>query len=284
MTIRAAWRGEQSTMRIKYLLAIATSMAALGAMNSASIAGAQNPALMATVAETAPLPEAAIPNYIKAAVNAPDRPAADKALDAGRKPEQMLAFLGIKPGMQVADIWAAGGWTTELLSRVVGPDGKVYSQNVPKFPAKYQKIADQWRARVPRLKNVVEVARPFDAQDLLAVAPGSLDAVIINMNYHDMVGLKLDRAKINQQIFTALKPGGVYGIVDHSAQNGSGARDVATLHRIDENFVITEVEKAGFELAGSSAALRHPEDDRTWFVFKKRGQTDRFMLKFVKPQ
>ena len=270
-------------MKIRFLaLAIAMSTIVLGA--SISIAGAQNPALMATVADTAPIPEAKIPAYIKAAVNAPDRPAADKALDEGRKPEQMLAFFGIKPGMQVADIWAGGGWTTELLSRVVGPSGKVYSQNIPKFPAKYQMIADQWHARVPRLANVVEVAKPFDAPDLLPVTPNSLDAVLINLNYHDMVGFKVDRAKVNQQILAALKPGGVYGIVDHSAQAGSGDRDTATLHRIDEKFLIGEVEKAGFKLKASSSALRHPEDDRTWLVFKKRGQTDRFMLKFIKPR
>ncbi len=271
-------------MKIRFL-ALATAMSTIALVAPISIAGAQqNPALMAKVNQTAPIPEAKIPAYIKAAVNAPDRPADDKALDEGRKPEQMLAFFGIKPGMQVADIWAGGGWTTELLSRVVGPSGKVYSQNIPKFPAKYQAIADQWHARVPRLANVVEVAKPFDAADLLPVPPNSLDAVIINMNYHDMVGLKLDRAKINQQIFTALKPGGVYGIVDHSAQAGSGDRDTTTLHRIDENFVINEIEKSGFKLKASSSALRHPEDDRTWFVFKKRGQTDRFMLKFVKPR
>ncbi|HVA80051.1 MAG TPA: hypothetical protein VNF29_03920 [Candidatus Binataceae bacterium] len=269
-------------MKIRYLaLAIATSTIALGA--SISIAGAQNPALMAKVAETAPIPDAKIPAYIKAAVNAPDRPAADKALDTARKPEQMLAFFGIKPGMRVADIWAAGGWTTELLSQVVGPEGKVYSQNGP-IPAKFKKAADAWHARIQRLKNVVEVDKPFDAPDLLPVRPGTLDAVIVNLNYHDMVGLQMDRAKINQQIFTALKPGAVYGIVDHSAQNGSGDRDAATLHRIDENFVIKEVEQAGFKLAAASSALRHPEDDRTWFIFKKRGQTDRFMLKFVKPR
>ncbi|HUY25869.1 MAG TPA: hypothetical protein VMV27_00495 [Candidatus Binataceae bacterium] len=270
-------------MKIRYL-ALAIAMSTITAAAATSIAGAQqNAALMAKVAETAPIPEAKIPAYITAAVNAPDRPAADKALDAGRKPEQMLAFFGIKPGMQVADIWAAGGWTTELLSHVVGPEGKVYSQNGP-IPAKFKKAADDWHARIKRLKNVVEVDRPFGAPDLLPVAPASLGAVIVNLNYHDMVGLQMDRAKINQQIFTALKPGGVYGIVDHSAQKGSGDRDAATLHRIDENFVINEVEQAGFKLAAASSALRHPEDDRTWFIFKKRGQTDRFMLKFVKPR
>jgi predicted methyltransferase len=84
-------------------------------------------------------------------------------------------------------------------------------------------------------------------------------------------------------VFKALKPGGFYDIVDHSAKDGSGVTDVS-LHRIDEKFLSDEIEKAGFKLAAASSALRHPEDDRTWQVFKQRGETDRFMLKFVKPQ
>ena len=114
--------------------------------------------------------------------------------------------------------------------------------------------------------------------------PDSLDAVLINLNYHDLVGQKADRAKINSEIFAALKPGGVYGIVDHSAKPGTGDADTTTLHRIDEQFVVQEVKKSGFKLVSELTALRHPEDDRTWFVFKHRGETDRFMLKFVKPK
>jgi predicted methyltransferase len=106
---------------------------------------------------------------------------------------------------------------------------------------------------------------------------------VMNMNYHDLVGLGADRDKVNAAVFKALKSGGVYGIVDHSAKPGSGARDSATLHRIDESFEVSEIEKAGLKLAAASSALRHPEDDRTWMVFKHRGETDRFMLKFVKP-
>lgn len=231
------------------------------------------------------VPTAEIPKPIADAVNSPNRPAADKALDAGRKPEQMLAFFAIAPGMHVADLWAGGGWTTEVLARTVGPTGKVYSQNGP-FPARFKKAEDAWKARPsePGMSNVVEVQKPFAEPDgILPVPAESLDAVIVNMNYHDMVGRGYDRAKINAAVFKALKPGGVYGIVDNSAPPGSGAADANTTHRIDEAFEIKEIEKAGFKLAAASDALRNPRDDRTWFIFKHRGQQDRFMLKFVKP-
>ncbi len=268
-------------MKIRISLAAAL-LILIGIACSTRRADAQSPAAAPSIVETPPIPQSQIPNYIKNAVNSPDRPAADRSLDAGRKPEQILAFLGVKPGMKVADLWAAGGWSTELLSLVVGPNGKVYSQNGP-IPPRFKKIGEQWHERLKGLKNVVEVDKPFDAPDLLPVPPNSLDLVLINENYHDMVGLKIDTARVNREVFTALKPGGVYGIVDHSAQAGSGARDTTTLHRIDENLVKEQIEKAGFKLAAESSALRHPEDNRTWLVFKKRGQTDRFLLKFVKP-
>jgi predicted methyltransferase len=237
-----------------------------------------SPTVMSSVAESAPIPADQIPQPIKDAIANPDRPADDLKLDAGRKPDQMLAFFGVAPGMKVADIFAGGGYTTELLSNIVGPRGRVYSQN-PVFPPKYKKIGEAWDARLknPALRNVIAV------HTLDKVTPGSLDLVIMNMNYHDLVLLKLDRASLNASIMKALKPGGFYCIVDHSAKNGSGLKDLQ-LHRIDEQYLIDEVEKAGFKLAAASSALRHPEDDRTWNVFKKRGQTDRFMLKFAKPQ
>lgn len=269
-------------MKIR-LIACAVVLGAFAAGAAPSFAAEQKPTTVASIVEEPPIPADKIPAYIKNAVNSPNRPVQDKALDKWRKPEQMFTFFGIKPGMKVADIWAAGGWTTQMLSLIVGPDGKVYSQNGP-IPPRFKKIGEIWHARLKRLKNVVEVDRAFNSKDLLPVPAGSLDAVIINMNYHDMVGLKMDRAQINREIFTALKPGGVYGIVDHSAKAGSGARDAETLHRIDEQLVLNEVEAAGFKLGAASSALRNPKDDRTWLIFKKRGQTDRFMLKFVKPE
>lgn len=248
----------------------------------------QNPAALAAVPESVPIPPDQIPQNIRKAVNATDRPAADKSLDAGRNPEQMLAFFGIRPGMKVADLSAGGGYTTELLSRAVGPTGTVYSQNPP-FPPEFQQIGQAWAERLknPVLKNVIAVNKSFEADDLLPVPPGALDIVIMNLNYHDLVLRGIDRDKVNTAVYQALKSGGGYAIVDHSAKDGSGAKDIE-LHRIDEHFLIDEVQKAGFTLAARSSALRHPEDDRTWVASprgagERRGTTDRFMLTFRKP-
>ena len=273
---------------------IASFVLAAGAIALVAFAGIdwaraqQNPAALAAVQESAPIPPAQIPQNIHDAVNAADRPAADKSLDAGRKPDQMLAFFGIQPGMKVADLFAAGGYTTELLSRAVGPTGTVYSQN-PTFPPEAQQIGQAWTERLknPVLKNVIAVNKSFAADDLLPVPPGSLDAVIMNMNYHDLVLRGIDRDTVNAAVYKALRSGGAYAIVDHSAKDGSGAKDIE-LHRIDENFLIEEVQKSGFKLAAGSSALRHPEDDRTWVASprvagERRGTTDRFMLKFGKP-
>lgn len=267
----------------KEILALASLVTIFGLAPITPHAFAQNAVRAAAITERAPVPAEQIPAAINAAINAPDRPAADKALDPGRRPDQIMAFYGIEPGMKIADIFAGGGYMTELFARVVGPRGKVYSQNGP-FPPQYKKIEDAWHERLkePALKNVVAVSKPFDAKDLLPVPDGSLDAVIIHLNYHDMIGFKLNRDNLNSAVSKALKPGGLYGIVDHSAKAGTGDADVSTLHRIDEDFLIREVEKAGFMLVGASGALRHPDDDRSWNVFQHRGQTDRFMLKFVK--
>jgi predicted methyltransferase len=264
-------------------LVLSTLVAFAGFVWTFSPAGAQMQPVATSTAETAPIPAEQIPKEVTDAINSPDRPAADKALDAGRRPDQIMAFYGIKPGMKVADIFAGGGYMTELFALVVGPKGTVYSQNIP-FSEKFKKVGDQWEERLkkPSLKNVVKVSKPFDAPDLLPVPPDSLDAVIIHLNYHDIVGFKMSTENLNAAVFKALKPGGIYGIVDHSAPAGTGATDTTTLHRIDEDFLIKDVEKAGFKLYGASSALRHPEDDRTWLVFKHRGETDRFMLKFVK--
>jgi predicted methyltransferase len=230
------------------------------------------------------IPQSQIPQYVVDAVNSPARPPADRKLDPSREPEQLMAFFGIKPGMKVADLWAGGGYTTELLARTVGPSGKVYSQNM-EFPASFKTAAEMWQARVkePGMGNVVEITKPFDAPDLLPVPPGSLDAVIINMNYHDMVGRGFNRDNINHAVFTALKPGGIYGLVDNSAKPGTGASDANTLHRIDENFELGEIEKAGFRLVATSNVLRNPNDPRTEPFWKINHTQDRFVLKFVKP-
>ncbi len=255
------------------------------AASGAIAAGESDAAAEAGAPSQGEIPAAQIPKAITDAINSPDRPAADKQLDAGRHPDQILAFFGIAPGMHVADLWAGGGYTTELLARTVGPSGKVYSQNGP-FPPAFKKGEEAWKARLkePGMSNVVELEKSFDhPDDILPVPPESLDAVIIDMNYHDMVGRGYDRTRVNAVVFKALKPGGVYGVIDNSAAPGSGARDAKTLHRIDEAFEIKEIKQAGFKLAAVSSVLRNPKDDRTWFVMKHRGEQDRFVLKFVKP-
>ncbi|MGZ3511959.1 MAG: class I SAM-dependent methyltransferase [Candidatus Binataceae bacterium] len=267
-------------------LAIFFPAAMVLAVSGAFAASETNAAAADAGSPSQPEARAAVSQAIASAINSPDRPAADKELDASRHPAQLLAFFGIAPGMKVADLWAGGGYTTELLARTVGPSGKVYSQNGTFSPA-FKKGEEAWKARLkePGMSNVVELQKPFDhPDDILPVPPESLDAVIIDMNYHDLVGRGYDRTKINSAVFKALKPGGVYGVIDNSAAPGSGARDANTLHRIDEVFETKEIKQAGFRLAAVSPVLRNPKDDRTWFVMKHRGEQDRFVLKFVKPR
>jgi predicted methyltransferase len=215
-----------------------------------------------------------------------DRSDADKALDPGRHPTETIAFFGIKPGDHVAELGSGSGYTTELLARAVGPNGIVYGQN-PKWLL--EKFAEKpWSARLakPVMANVKRLDREFD--DPFPPEVKDLDAVVSILFYHDTVWLKADRDKMNRAAFAALKKGGIYGIIDHSAQPGSGVRDVKTFHRIDEDFLKAEVQRAGFKLADEANFLRNSADARDWndspgAAAEKRGTSDRFVLKFVKP-
>ena len=227
-----------------------------------------------------------VPAATRAIVDAPDRDAEDKKLDAGRKPAELLAFAGIKPGMKVADLAAGGGYTTELLARAVGPTGVVYGQNSPFIVEKFAE--KPWSARLakPVNKNVVKVTREFE--DPLPPEAKDLDAVVMVLFYHDTFWMKTDQAKMNLAIFRALKPGGVYIVVDHSGRSGTATTEVQTIHRIEESVVRKEVAQAGFKLAADAEFLRAPDDKRDWNTApfaagEKRGTSDRFTLKFVKP-
>lgn len=227
-----------------------------------------------------------IPPAVRAAVAAADRSEADRALDAGRKPAELLAFLGIGPGMRVAELGAGGGYTTELLARVVGPEGRVYGHNSPFLLERF--AAKPWAERLARpvMAPVVRLDRPFD--DPFPPDLEDLDAVLVVLFYHDTFWQEVDRARMNRAVLRALRPGGVYGIVDHSAAAGRGAADVQTLHRVEESLVRSEIEAAGFRLRASGEFLRSPGDTRDWnasprAAAERRGTSDRFVLRFEKP-
>ena len=226
-----------------------------------------------------------VPDAIRAIVNAKDRADGDRKLDAGRHPAELLAFLGVAPGQRIVEIGSYQGYMAELLGRAVAPTGKVYAQDPADFRKFTTKVWDERKGN-PAMKNIVHVDRPFDAP----VPPDvkDLDAVVCGLFYHDMVWLKIDRAKMNASVLRALKPGGVYFIYDHSAREGTGTNDAKTLHRIEEKVVRSEVESAGFKLAATASFLRHPEDKRDWDASDEapqelRGTSDRFVLRFVKP-
>jgi len=221
-----------------------------------------------------------------AIVSAPDRTDADRALDAGRHPAELLAFIGVERGMRVAEIAAGGGYTTELLTRAVGPEGKVYGQNSPALLERF--LEEPWSTRLQRpvMQAVERLDRSFE--DPFPAELRDLDRVVNVLFYHDLVWIGTDRAALNRAVFEALRPGGAYVIVDHSAREGSGVNDVQTLHRIEESVVKSEVEAAGFKLAKSADFLREPADTRDWNASpreagERRGESDRFVLRFVKP-
>ena len=220
------------------------------------------------------------------AVAAADRTADDKALDAGRKPVELLTLLRVGEGMRVAELFAGGGYTVELLARVVGPTGVVYGQNSPDILAKFAE--KPWSERLARLAspNIVRVDRELGAP--LPDDAANLDLVVMHLVYHDSVWMGVDRTGMNAAIWKALKPGGEFAVIDHSAKDGTGSDAAKELHRIEKKFVQTEIEQTGFKLDRESDLFAHPEDTRDWSASPsaaadKRGQSDRFVLVFKKP-
>jgi predicted methyltransferase len=223
---------------------------------------------------------APVPDYA-AIIAAPDRSEADRQNDERRKPLELFAFTGARPGMKVLDMSAGGGYTTELLARAVAPDGIVYSQSPSDMSANARKTYEA-RARSAVMKNVVRVERPYD--DPLPPGTGGLDLITFFFNYHDMVYMDVNRPQMNRRMFEALKPGGVLILADHSARPGDGATVAKTLHRIEESVVRRELEAAGFEFVSEGGFLRNPRDSRDTPVFKPKVPNDEFVLKFRKPQ
>ena len=208
-------------------------------------------------------------------IDSPIRTEQDRRMDAARKPAEFLPFTQVKPGMQVLDVSAGGGYTSQLLALAVGPSGKLWAQTPRPGATLTKRLADHPQA------NFIVVERPFDDP----VPPGmpKLDLITIVLNYHDISYLPVDRAKMNQHLFAALKPGGHLVVVDHSARSGTGIADGKTLHRIDEAVVRTELRQAGFVLDGEGNFLRNPADTREDSSGEPKVPTDKFVLRFVRP-
>jgi predicted methyltransferase len=220
-----------------------------------------------------------------ALVAAPDRTAADRALDPGRHPAELLAFLQVRPGMRVAEIVAGEGYTAELLARAVAPGGTVYAQNTATVLTLAGPLWPNRLAR-PAMKGVVRVDR--ELEDPLPPEARGLDLVVLHAVYHDTIWMGTDRARMNRALLEALAPGGALVVVDSSARPGSGTSDSYDLHRIDEKVVRDELQAAGFRLAATSDFLRNPADTRDWSAApldaaERRGTSDRFALRFVRP-
>lgn len=230
--------------------------------------------------------EQTIPANIAAAVADPNRPEADRARDANRKPAECLAFAGVKPGDRVADIIPGTGYFTRLFSKAVGPKGYVYAY----MPSNIDELYKKHGIPVPpppnpNYPNVSYIHAPIER----FVTPEKLDVAWTSQNYHDLHNKSFgapDMNAVNKAIYDSLKPGGVFIVLDHAAEKGSGVRDTDTLHRIDAAAVKKEVESVGFKIVGESDVLRNPNDPHTAKVFDPsiRGKTDQFILKFRKPR
>jgi predicted methyltransferase len=230
---------------------------------------------------------ASTPDNIAAAIADSHRPDADKQRDADRKPAETLAFTGVKSGAQIAELLPGSGYFTRIFSKAVGSGGHVYAlvparspdaaPDTPDFAARVKAIAAD-----PNYANVTVVVEPFSQLGV----PAPVDLVWTSQNYHDLHNLPgLDVGILNKMVFDDLKPGGIYLVLDHTAEAGSGTRDTKTLHRIDPEAVKKEILAAGFVFVGSSNLLAQPGDTRSLKVFDPgvRGKTDQFILKFRKP-
>jgi predicted methyltransferase len=214
------------------------------------------------------------------------KPPADALTDPSMKGPEVLAFMGLKPGDRVADIIA--GRFVRAESAKVGPKGKVYAvmpdeivKSHPEGLAALNKLTAD-----PAYANVEIVKTPFATAPTL---PGKLDAVFIRQNYHDLHDKFMGPADVpafNKAVYAALKPGGVYVVLDHAAVAGSGLAATDTIHRIDPATVKAEVTAAGFRFDGESKVLANPADDHTKMVFDPsiRGKTDQFLYRFRKPR
>ena len=218
-----------------------------------------------------------------AAVADPHRPAADRARDAERKPAACVAFAVVHPGESVAELFPGSGYFTRIFSRVVGSKGHVYEfQPKPRKPGATAPV--KAIAADPHYHhNITVITWPVGKLPV----PRPVDLVWTSQNYHDLHNVPgLDVAAFDRAVYKALKPGGIFLVLDHAAPAGSGFSDTDTLHRIDPEAAKKEIMSAGFEFAGESDVLHNANDPHTNKVFDPsiRGHTDQFIYKFRKPK
>ncbi len=205
----------------------------------------------------------------------PIRTDRDRRMDEARRPVELLQFAQVRPGMQVLDVATGAGYTSQLLALAVAPNGKLWAQTPQPGAALNERMAAHPQP------NFIVTKRPFD--DPIPPEAAPLDLVTLILNYHDISYLPVDRDAMNRRIFAALKPGGRYVIVDHSALAGTGITAGKTLHRIEEAFVVAEVKRAGFALDGEGAFMRNAGDTREGSSNNATPPSDKFALRFVKP-
>jgi len=254
-----------------------------------------------------------IPTYILSAVAHPRRPETDRERDANRKPAEVIAFAGLKRGDKVADFMPGKGYFTKIFCNVVGDNGHVYAISVPKPASSPNTKSVEDKSATPSLgacANVTAITlqsrnypapKKYNSSDDPGgvyeyyesrmpvesfVAPEPLDMIWTAENYHDLHNKNFGLPNmqwVDTALLAALKPGGVLIVEDHAAANGSGARDTATLHRIDVEQVKKEVTNAGFEFVAESRVLRSADDPHTAKAHDLHDKTDRFLLKFRRP-
>lgn len=240
-------------------------------------------ALLLSACATTSVPAPTAADYA-AALADPARPAADRERDAARKPAELLAFAGVRPGQKVGDFIMGGGYLTRVLAAAVGPQGHVHAFQPAEFIAFRAQYGEDQRSVDAAYANVDAVAGAAGAPAF----PANLDVIITVQNFHDLYLSQMPAGsaqRASAALYNALRPGGVLVVVDHSAVDGSGTAAVDSLHRIDRAAVVAELNAAGFVLDGESDLYSRPADARTANVFDPsiRGQTDQFTLRFRKP-
>jgi predicted methyltransferase len=263
-------------MQLAKLRHLATALAIVAGVATLSSAGAAEPP-----AAAAPKPysiPASVPKYVRDAVQSKERVEAMTSRDADRKPAEVLALSGVKPGDRVVEFASFGQYFTTLLSSIVGEKGAVYMFDLPYTEQRSGTPSREFVAKHPNSHYTVV---DYNAIEL----PQNVDIVFNVLYYHDLSINKIDTAKLNKKVFDSLKPGGIFFVVDHNARPGSGREDTDKLHRIDPAVVKQEILAAGFELVEESKLLANPADDHSWMVFAggKRGTTDQSIFKFRKP-